>query len=249
MNEYSLFAGKEYDFMKLNPHLGTNIILVGYGGSHAYGTAVEGSDIDIRGIALNSKREILLGRDFEQVEDGATDTVIYSLNKAFKLFAAGNPNMLELLGLEPEHYFYVSPIAREILQKKYIFLSKKIVKSYGGYIKQQTIRMINGNKNAIPAKKADKYLMHIVRLYYSAIDILEKKEINTYREKEIDLLLDIRNGKYSKEGQPTPEYWELISDLEKRFLRAKEQTTLPDEPDYEAIDELLASINLKTVSK
>ena len=32
------------------------------------------SDLDIRGIALNSKKEILLSNDFEQVVDENTDT-------------------------------------------------------------------------------------------------------------------------------------------------------------------------------
>lgn len=49
-------------------------------------------------------------------------------------------------------------------------------------------------------KKDDKHLMkhmaHLLRLYMMAIDILEKKEIITYREKEHDLLMDVRNGKY-----------------------------------------------------
>ena len=45
----------EYSYLKTDPHLGDRIILLGHGGSHAYGTAVEGSDIDLRGCALNSK--------------------------------------------------------------------------------------------------------------------------------------------------------------------------------------------------
>ena len=49
----------EYSFLKENEHLGKNIILLGLGGSHAYGTNVEGSDVDIRGCALNSKMDIL----------------------------------------------------------------------------------------------------------------------------------------------------------------------------------------------
>ena len=56
-----LLKKNEYDFLKNNKHLGDNIILIGLGGSYAYGTAIDGeSDIDIRGISLNTKNEILL---------------------------------------------------------------------------------------------------------------------------------------------------------------------------------------------
>ena len=45
----------EYDFLRNNKHLGSNIILLGLGGSYSYGMNIEGkSDIDIRGVALNS---------------------------------------------------------------------------------------------------------------------------------------------------------------------------------------------------
>ena len=45
----------KYAFLKNNIHLNKNIILLTLGGSHAYGMNNEKSDLDIRGIALNSK--------------------------------------------------------------------------------------------------------------------------------------------------------------------------------------------------
>ena len=53
-----------YDFLREDRNLGDNIILLTLGGSHAYGMDKEGSDLDVRGIALNSKKDILLGTDF-----------------------------------------------------------------------------------------------------------------------------------------------------------------------------------------
>ena len=53
-------ASKEYNFLRENEHLGKNIILLGLGGSHAYGTNTESSDLDVRGIAVNRKEEILI---------------------------------------------------------------------------------------------------------------------------------------------------------------------------------------------
>ena len=52
---------KQYDFLRDDKSLGnngSNIILLTLGGSHAYGTNIETSDVDIRGCALNSKEEL-----------------------------------------------------------------------------------------------------------------------------------------------------------------------------------------------
>jgi hypothetical protein len=90
----------EYDFLCENEHLNDNVILLGLGGSHAYGTENENSDIDIRGCALNTKQEILLGRDFEQIVDEKTDTTVYSFTKLVSLLINVNPNTIELLGVK-----------------------------------------------------------------------------------------------------------------------------------------------------
>lgn len=58
---------KEYDFLKENKHLGNNIILLTLGGSHAYGMDKEDSDLDVRGVTLNSKEEILLGKTLNRL--------------------------------------------------------------------------------------------------------------------------------------------------------------------------------------
>ena len=76
-----LLKTEDYDFLRTDEHLGKNIILLTLGGSWAYGTNIETSDVDIRGIALNNKEEILTNKNFEQRDDKNTDTVVYSFNK------------------------------------------------------------------------------------------------------------------------------------------------------------------------
>lgn len=108
------------------------------GGSYSYGMNIEGkSDIDIRGVTLNSKEEILLLQNFGQIVDENTDTTIYSFNKMVNLLCKANPNVMEQLGLNPEHYLYIHPIGQVLLNNSKLFLSKRAVYSFAGYAKEQ----------------------------------------------------------------------------------------------------------------
>lgn len=123
----------EYDFLRTDKNLGQNIILLTLGGSYAYGTNVQTSDLDVRGCSLNTKMQILTNENFEQFINNETDTTIYSFNKLISLLSNVNPNTIEMLGNKPEHYFYVSPIGQELLDNAHLFLSKRACKSFGGY--------------------------------------------------------------------------------------------------------------------
>lgn len=325
----------EYDFLRTNEHLQNNIILLGLGGSHAYGTNVESSDIDLRGCALNSKEEILTNKNFEQFTNDETDTTIYSFNKLISLLTSVNPNTIEMLGLKPEHYIYLSPIGKELLDNKHLFLSKKCIHSFGGYANQQLRRLDNKavrlvsqseqekhilnsienasytfkdqfflyneddiklhidksdreeysteifmdinlknyplrdykgmwstmnnivkeyskigrrNANAIEHGKLGKHMMHLVRLYLMCLDILNEGKIITYREKDHDFLMEIRNGKYLDENrQPIPEFFDIVKDFEDKLEKAKKTTSLPDNPDYKKINEFVMSVNERVV--
>lgn len=255
----------EYDFLRNNKHLGSNIILLGLGGSYSYGMNIEGkSDIDIRGVALNSKEEILLLQNFGQIVDENTDTTIYSFNKMVNLLCKANPNVMEQLGLNTEHYLYIHPIGQVLLNNSKLFLSKRAVYSFAGYAKEQLKKMDNkssrsfgedytgiGRRNRYAAahNKLGKYMAHLIRLYYMCFDILENQKIITYREKEHDLLMNIRNGEYlDKNQQPVSSFYDLLSELEKRLEYDEKNTSLPETPDYQRINEFRMFVNEKVVT-
>lgn len=117
---WELLANKDYSFITENPILNSNIMLLCYGGSHAYGTNIESSDIDLRGVVFNPTNTLLGNETFEQFEDKNTDTVIYGLNKYIDLLLGCNPNVLESLGCKPEHYFIISPEGQLLLDNRKI---------------------------------------------------------------------------------------------------------------------------------
>ena len=335
MEYREILRQREYGFIETNEHLGRHVILLGLAGSYSYGTNIRTSNIDIRGIALNQKSDLIGLTRFEQYVDEDTDTVIYGFNKVVGLLLSCNPNTIELLGLKPEHYLYLSDIGRLLLDNRRLFLSKRAIQSFGGYADAQLRRLqnalardtfpqtekerhiFNSVRNAMHdfnhrygrfengslelyidkavnpeleteifvnasmthyplrdycgmwntmanvirdyekvgkrnKKKDDlhlnKHAMHLIRLFMMALDILEKGEINTYREKEHGLLMDIRFGKYRKEdGVFHESFYEMLSDFEKKLHYAAEHTDLPEEPDMAKVQELVMAINERVV--
>ena len=104
------------------------------------------------------------------------------------------------------------------------------------------------NINAMTHDKLGKHAMHLIRLYLMAFDILEKGEINTYREKEHDFLMDIRNGKYFDDNNlPTKEFYEIVDEYENKLDKLKDTTELPDVPDMTKVNDFVASVNERVV--
>lgn len=335
---YNLITTEQYDFLRTNEHLGENICLLTLGGSHAYGMNVEGSDVDIRGIASLKPENILGTTSFEQFVEEKTDTTIYGLTKMFNLLLNVNPNTIEILGCKSEHYLYLNDIGKEILDNKHLFLSKKCIGSFAGYAGAQLARLENyvcreklkqpqqeehilnsitnamrhwdekynkfengsiklfidkavnpdmetemfvdvdlkhyplrdyktmwaemneivktyknigaRNSKAMEHGKLNKHVMHLFRLYLMCIDILEKEEINTYREKDHDYLMSIRNGYYMNEdGTIKPELYKEINLLKARMKEAERTTKLPDKPYYKDAEQLLIRLNKMSLER
>lgn len=144
MNTNNIINSNEYNFLRSNKNL-KDLAILAFGGSIAYGTNTETSDVDIRGIALNPIGQLLgMDEDFEQVVNTETDTVIYSLRKIATLLTNCNPNTIEILGCKPEHYIFISDKGQVLLNNKKVFLSKKAIGSFGGYAKQQLYRLEHG---------------------------------------------------------------------------------------------------------
>ena len=335
MIDSELLKSPAYSFIQSNEHLGKHVILLGLSGSYSYGTNNENSDIDVRGVTLNRKSDLIGLTHFEQYVDTQTDTTIYGFMKMITLLLSCNPNTIELLGLNKEHYLYLHPLGQELIDNAHLFLSKRAIHSFGGYADAQLRRLqnamardtypqrekeqhiFNSVKNAMydfrkryepfengairiytdkavhpdfeteifvdanlshyplrdykniwnemhnivkdydklgkrNHKKDDNHLnkhaMHLIRLFMMAIDILEKGEIRTYRKEEHALLNNIRNGRYQKEdGTFREEFYELLSDYERKLDEAAAHTALPDEPDMTRVQAYVMAVNEKVI--
>lgn len=177
---------EEYDFLRKDKNLGNNIIILTLGGSHAYGTDNENSDLDIRGCALNSKMQILTNENFEQFVNEATDTTIYAFNKLISLLSNVNPNTIEMLGNKPEHYFYVSPIGQELIDNAHLFLSKKAIYSFGGYANQQLRRLENKSNRLVGQAQNEEHIYKTIE--HAAYDF--KNRYFTMPDDAIKLYID-----------------------------------------------------------
>lgn len=173
MDFKKLLNTSEYDFLRTAPRLGKRIILMGVGGSYAYGTNNENSDIDFRGITLNLPSDLLGLTQFEQYEDENTDTVIYAFNKIVKLLLECNPNTIELLGLDEEQYLIKTALGQELLEHRDLFLSKRAAKSFGGYAGAQLRRLQNAvAREHMPQPEREQ---HILRSVKNALEDFERK--------------------------------------------------------------------------
>ena len=315
-------------------------ILVTVSGSWAYGTNKPDSDIDARGIFLDPVNSILGLSNFEQHEIHDTnkelDIVMYGLRKFVKLALENNPNVIELLSPQERNIVYASDIGKELIENRYLFLSKRAAMTFGGYAKAQLDRIenamardrydqemverhmmnsilgmiesmntrykelpeggleleiidsdkpelnkeivVNCNLHHYPLRdfkgiwsdmqnvvkdysklngrnrKKDiphlcKHMMHLVRAMLMGLDILNKGEIITYREDDINLLLSIRNGDYVNGGKPTDSFNRLYKSLWREFEIAIERTNLPDKPNFHVVEQMVMNIRRRFIYK
>lgn len=164
MDFKALMQSEQYDFLRSNRRLGSRIILLGLGGSYAYGTNNENSDIDFRGVTLPLPSDLLGLTEFEQYEDAGTDTVIYSFNKTVRLLLECNPNTCEILGLDEDQYLIETDLGRELVANRGLFLSKRAVKSFGGYAGAQLRRLQNAlARDSMLQTEKEQHILNSVR--------------------------------------------------------------------------------------
>ena len=125
-----------------------NIIVKHYAGSHSYGTNIETSDIDIRGIYCGDEKTIRTPffNEKEIVVADEEDSKLYELNHFMKLCLNCNPNIIESLWVDENDLIFQHETYKILREHRSFFLSKKIAFTTTGYAFAQLKRMKNHKK-------------------------------------------------------------------------------------------------------
>lgn len=178
--------------------------------------------------------------------------ILNSINNAFSTFPEKyfqfEEDNIRLYIDESDQPEYDTEIFMDINLNHYPLRDYKSMWSEMNNIVKDYSKIGQRNKHAIEHNKLGKHMCHLVRLYYMCFDILEKEQIITFREKEQDLLMNIRNGEFlNSNKQPIPEFYEMVDELDSRLKYAKNNTSLPEVPDYKKINEFIMSVNERIV--
>lgn len=157
---------------------------------------------------------------------------IKAIDKMVSLFNESNADELVIS---------YNPMTQLLMDNKNLFLSKRVIYSFGGFAGKLIQKSDTLDKDPIyhNSKKMHKTVMNAVRVYLMLFDILEKGEIKTYRDNDHNFLTQLRNGEYDyKEIRQ-----QLIPAYESRLSVDKSETYLPDNVDWKRVNELVMTVN------
>ena len=200
-------------------------------GSRAYGLETDDSDTDLRGVYL-APAELqwsLLGAP-DQFEDNARQWVVWELQKFLVMALKANPNILECLYSPLVEK--VTPLGEELLAMRECFLSQMIFQTFSGYAVSQFKKIEQDRRTRGGVRW--KHVMHLLRLLLSGSGALREGRVPVRVEADRERLLAVKRGELSWEDV---EAWRL--ELHRDFDRALGATTLPERPDYEAVNRFL----------
>lgn len=124
-------------------------------GSHAYGTQLEGSDRDLRGVFV-ATTGLTGGLDrVEQVTDERNDQVYYELARFTELLLRNNPNALELIAMPEDCVRFRHPLFEWLTPS--LFLSKLCAKTFGEYAMGQIRKARGLNKKIVNPQPEERH--------------------------------------------------------------------------------------------
>lgn len=243
MDIKSRLESKEYNFLREEERLKNRMILLTTGGSFAYGTNIDTpehiSDLDIRGIYLNSAQEILtmncINKPYENKE---TDTVIYPLKQIITLLLNVNPNVIEILGTRKEDLFVCTEEGKLLKDNVDLFLTKRAANSFGGYAISQLRRLQNAlARDNYEQKEKEEHIMNSVKRQMKTFEdrykVVSEEEIKLYIEEskrtdlEEEIFIDVNLKKYPL--RDLKGMWSEMNNILKDYSKLNHRNNKKDE--------------------
>lgn len=242
-----------------------NTILRGLIGSTIHGLALEGTDDrDEMGVCVEEIESVVGLGSFEQLvfrtaaeregfdgarsQKGDLDLVIYSLKKYIRLALDGNPTITNLLYVPNAELVVVNAVGKQLQDLAPLIVSRRCAGRYLGYMQAQRMRLI-GERGQKRIKRPEleekygydtKYAMHMLRLGYQGIEILQTGHLSLpMAEPSRSYLMDVRTGKLDIQDILT-----RAGELEKELVDLKESSPLSKEPDFDAVEEWMVGVYL-----
>lgn len=223
-------------------------------GSIAHGTYIPNDnplsfdDKDLIGICIPPPEFYSGLREFgsrgtQEIQVDPWDIVIYEHRKALRLLAKGNPNMLCMLWTPPEFITHHTAAGEALLMCRELFATKAAFPAFRGYAQSQLKKMQKGVYHGYMGEKRKalvdqfgydtKNASHLIRILRQGIDFMRTGELEVYRERDAEELVAIKQGLWSFE-----DVRQMATDLDHVLLEAGEESPLPPQPDWDAINRL-----------
>jgi uncharacterized protein len=232
-------------------------ILSGYRGSIAHGMYVppkNPTSIDDKDVMYIIVPEIdcyfglkeYSSKGTKEIKKDEWDIVVYEALKFIRLLEQGNPNVLMMLWLKPNHYLHVSKAGQLLIDNRHEFIGRHVYHSFVGCAHGQLHRMTHnafqghmGDKRRQLVEKFGfdtKNAAHLIRLLRMGIEFLKDGTLQVQRE-DATQLLEIKRGEWSLE--------KIMEEANRLFAYAEYAYTnspLTEKPNHDTINELATKI-------
>jgi len=152
-----------------------NSILEIKSGSHLYGLNTQNSDLDYAGIFMPTKEYVFGFKKCEEVDlsikdkletgensKDAIDRKFYEFRKYIKLAMENNPNILEMIFVNPENIVNINYIGKYLLENSSLFPHVGLTERFIGYAISQKKKMIIKRDNYFKLEEAERKLNEII---------------------------------------------------------------------------------------
>lgn len=145
-------------------------ILEIYAGSHSYGTNIESSDVDKRGIFTLDEKSIITKHNYiDEVEGKEPDDYrYYEFSKFSDLLSKQNPNIMEILWTEQPHIISLTPAGQLLRSQRDKLLTTQVKNTYVEYALSQLKRIKGHNKMIMkPQDEKAPQIKNFVKISYN----------------------------------------------------------------------------------